>query len=194
MGIRPERIVLTTPYGLPTIVLHYNRVAMKEHSVSMITKYAVLKKSIMNFCSKWSIALTIVWTNSIICFLTFHLGLKGHETINYIMLLFAFLFLSYSNVSAKYLLFPKSSQVEIPCDDRRAQRCSFVHCDLLALQKASSIIIPQPPFQNKVFARKMQWTVKGQFLTEFEVSLFPILYIFLCQNLEIICTALWLEG
>jgi len=98
-----------------------------------------------------------------------------HGAINYRMLLKVyFLFLSlkpYLN-AAEYLLFPKSSEVEIPCDDRRAYRCSFVHCDLLALQKASSIIIPQPPFQNKVFARRMQWTVKGQFLTEFEVSFF----------------------
>ena len=80
--------VLTMLYGLPTIVSHYNRVAMKERSVLRITKYAVPKKSIMNFCNKWLIVPTIVWTNSIICFLIFHLGLKDHETIDNITMLF----------------------------------------------------------------------------------------------------------
>ena len=80
------------------------------------------------------------------------------------------LLLFYFCVCSAFELFPATSRVEVPCDDRRAYRCAFVHCDLPGLSNASSIIIPQLPFQNKVFARKMQWTVKGQFLTEFEVS------------------------
>ena len=67
-------------------------------------------------------------------------------------------------------LFTASSVVELPCNDRRANKCMYIKCDLKSLPRAEKLMIPYSKNVNLIFIRTMQWAVKGQYLSDYKVN------------------------